>query len=256
MTSDCLNLEPYLDGHLSDDDEARFETHVLECDACDHALALPELSALRDPVCPPEIVDRALTRAHRAPDRAPARRRSRRWVWTSVAAASMAVLAVAVVSRPPSKPVTVAESSPTTPSPESLNSETLTPETPAPDAADDLESASSSQATTAQETAPDAPPSRTAPSRTPSTRRAPNRPAPSAAPAAAPDLEVAQSSPDLEDAPDLEDVDRPSDADIAAAQRDLALTFQLVAAAQDRARSALEADAGPIATTLDQTLPF
>ena len=90
--TDCTLLDAYLDGQLDDGDARAFESHVLDCDACDAALALPAeaVADLRAMTCPPDVLDAALRTAHRPADRPPVRR-ARPVVWASLAAAALAV---------------------------------------------------------------------------------------------------------------------------------------------------------------------
>ncbi len=238
----CLRLDDYLDGRLSDADADAFETHALDCAACDVALAdALDLSPLGDVICPPAVVDAALRSARRAPDRAPVARRSvRRFVWAPLALVAALAVVVGVSLDRGSAPPEIAEA--------------VEPVRPADEAA-----AATDSNDAAPNTAPAPPPvAQAVPDEAPAApvRQAPRperRPvaAPSApAPSSVPDAEVAEAVPT--EPSDAE----PSDAEIEAARQDLALAFRLVADAQSRAGDAVRAEAGALSSTFDHTLPF
>ena len=245
MTNTCFRLDDYLDGRLSDADAEAFETHTLACPACDAALdeAAPDLSALRDVACPPEVVEAALRTARRAPavapDRSPAVGRSRRR-FAFVPLALAAALAVAVgigvtldrgADGPPQP---IAEAVTPADVPETSATE-VPPAEPAPPASN-----------TTAEPEPVATPRPTpAPPPLPA-------PAPAPEPIARPsDDFVAQADP----APDTTEPE-PTPEEIEAAREDLALAFHLVAEAQTQARQAVRAEATPLTHTIDRALPF
>ena len=78
---------------------------------------------------------------------------------------------------------------------------------------------------------------------------APPRPAPRAAPAPRP-------APQPTPATLPPDPAEPTAADVAQARADLALAFGLIAEAQTQARDAIESDAGHVASTVTNVLPF
>ncbi|MGB3543131.1 zf-HC2 domain-containing protein [Rubrivirga sp.] len=244
MTTDCSPLEAYLEDRLSPAEADAFEAHAVDCTSCEDALAFPELTSLRDVPCPPVVVEDALRQTRRAPDRAASRptRHSRRVVGSGIAVLALCAIAATLLLRPdaPRPDIAVVSAAPAV----------LEDETPvAPESAPTEDSASPD----ALGEAPAPAPQPAAPA--PLSQPAPSLPEP-------PALEVAEASqdPTERDAPledeSLREDDMPTDAEIAEAQRDLALAFRLVADVQDRARHAVRSEAGTVASTIDQTLPF
>lgn len=241
----CLRLDDYLDGRLSESETDAFEAHAVDCDACEDALSLATtLAPLAAITCPPEVLDRASRIARQAPDRAPARRRSRvdAWAPLALAAALAVVLAVAFWPSPGSAPAPLATA---TPAPAATPTVPDTPLTPSlvPDVDASAEDAR-------PEVVP-APPVREG------RRSRPAPPAPVAPTPEAPSQPLPDTLPDV-DEPGTEALAeaQPTAEEVEAARRDLALAFSLVADAQNRARDAVRAEATPLSTTIDHALPF
>lgn len=236
----CLHLDDYLDGRLTEAESAAFEAHAIDCPRCDDALALPAdvVSCLQDVTCPPDVFDQARRLARRAPDRAPARNHRRVVVWAPIGLALLAALAITIslqsdTDRQPqiasAEPPGIPDAPPAQTTPEPA------PTGLPPEAAD----------VPTRQTSP-----ATRPSRSPAPRAAsPIDPPPEPAP-------IAAASPDDLPAPLPPDDAAPTQDDIDAARRDLALAFQLVAEAQTRARDAVQDESVPLSTTLDHALAF
>ncbi|PAP82212.1 hypothetical protein B1759_00190 [Rubrivirga sp. SAORIC476] len=250
MTTDCLRLDDYLDGRLTEPDAEAFETHTLTCTDCDAALDAAnglDLSPLREVACPPAVLDAALHAARRAPDRAPvasARRYRFRLPLVALALAAVAVLAFGLARVLASgAPAPVVAEQILTP-PIAPPGEALTPEPEAPPLADTPEPAEAPELV-----APSPPlPEPTAPRRAPA--------APSPVPAVAPAPEPADAPQDAIAQRDAQPEEDLSPEAVEAAQRDIALAFSLVAEAQTRAGDAIRTRAGSVSETIDQTLPF
>lgn len=248
MTPDCLRLDDYLDGRLSESESETFETHTATCADCDaaldDALALDGLATLRDVTCPPAVVTAALRQARRAPDRAAvpiARRSTSRLSLVVLALAAAVALVVGLTRLDASDTPRVAEVVP----PDLAPAEAPAPDPePAPFADDDTKAE-----------AP-APGPAFEPSPTPQPAPAPPAVAPPApAPREvmmAPEDAVAQADGTLDESPEA----APTPEEIADAQRDLALAFSLIAEAQTRAGDALRSRTGSMSATIDQALPF
>ncbi|WP_412063164.1 anti-sigma factor family protein [Rubrivirga sp. IMCC45206] len=252
MTTDCTRLDAYRDGRLAEPDAQAFETHAASCAACDAELLADDvgLSALADVACPPAVLDAALASvgrpSRRTGDRAavPASRAGRtlrrlRLVPLALAAALALSTTIWLLPRDEA------------PAPDIARVEAPAPEAePSPS----LASSDSSEIPEASRPAPD---STLAPAADQPPRPTPlPRPVPATTPTApSPDL-VAATEPDADSPPDEVAEPEPSPDDVAAARRDLALAFALVADAQTQARDAIRDDASALTSTLDTALPF
>ncbi len=262
--TDCTRLDDYLDGRLSDADAQAFETHTLSCDACETALDATalDLSPLGDATCPPAVVDAALRAARRAPDRGAARPSGRRRsAFAGLALAAVLAVAIGVGLDRDGPTPEIAEVTPPAAADAAL--ETATSDASTPDVVPDAITDELPQPETADASAPTPTPpasaARPAPraaqprAAQPRAVRPLSSPAPArAAPEAAPAPDLAQASPDQTEPGETE----PTSAEIAAARQEIALAFRLVADAQTRAGDVVRAEAGPLSTTLDHTLPF
>ncbi|WP_412067629.1 zf-HC2 domain-containing protein [Rubrivirga sp. IMCC43871] len=248
--TDCTRIDAYRDGRLAEPDAQAFETHAATCDACDAALLADDLglSALADIVCPPEVLDAALAAVgrstRRAGDRAaaPASRAGRtlrrfQLVPLSLAAALALAATVWLLPREEATAPDIARVEAPVP-----GTETTQP-LPSPDTSE----------------IPEATPPATAPAPAaaqPSRPTSPPRPVPATTPVApSPDL-IAATEPATDGPPDEVSEPEPSAADVAAARRELALAFALVADVQTQARDAIRDDASALTSTLDTALPF
>ena len=248
MTTDCLRLDDYLDGRLTEPDAEAFETHTLTCTDCDAALDTAsglDLSPLRAASCPPAVLDAALRAARRAPDRAlvaSARRSRFRLPLVALALAAVVVLAIGLarIAAPDIPTPVVAE-------------QTLPPAPPEEAPVPEPEAAPLAETpeleATPEPTAPSAPrpaPEQTAPRPALATPTPAIPPTPEAT--APPRDAIAETDPQTEE--DL------SPEAVEAAQRDIALAFSLVAEAHTRAGDTIRTRAGSVSETIDQTLPF
>ncbi|MEM0962550.1 MAG: zf-HC2 domain-containing protein, partial [Bacteroidota bacterium] len=207
--TDCLLRDDYLDGRLTDAEAEAFEIHAADCDACDHAMALPPdiVRSLRAPTAPAALVDAAIRSARRAPDRAAVRTPYRRRLavsLTAIAALALLVVVSGRIGKTSSEPTTAIAASappadqPAGAAPDSSQEAAPTESAPPPPLAD----ASASQPAAAPRPAPvtrPATPSQTASREAPIPAGVAESPQVAESPDLGPDDTLAQSTPPADD---------------------------------------------------------